>query len=293
VETAGVEPAPPRCKRGALPPELHPQVMRTDGVEPPQREAPRLQRGELTSAQRPLGGVADRIRTDAARFTTSGACRYTTATMSGDDRTRTGGLSPDKRALCSSELHPPRHRLRCRPSGCASSARASVEPFDPIRIDTNAPISSAGGIRTHGLELMRLARTASPLPRRSGRQESNLRSPVPETGGVANSPTARRSTPGGARTRSFRVEGPASSPVRPRGRELRRQGSNLRLAVNSRASCRSTTPEQAEGEGVEPPRPGGPPVFETGYRTWWQSFLVTPAGFEPARRRLRVGSSAS
>jgi hypothetical protein len=25
VETAGVEPAPPRCKRGALPQELHPQ----------------------------------------------------------------------------------------------------------------------------------------------------------------------------------------------------------------------------------------------------------------------------
>jgi hypothetical protein len=35
-----------------------------------------------------------------------GCCRYTTATTSGDDRTRTGGLSPDKRALCSSELHP-------------------------------------------------------------------------------------------------------------------------------------------------------------------------------------------
>jgi hypothetical protein len=32
---------------------------------------------------------------------------YTTATMrGGDDRTRTGGLSPDKRALCSSELRP-------------------------------------------------------------------------------------------------------------------------------------------------------------------------------------------
>jgi hypothetical protein len=52
---------------------------------------------------------------------------------SGDDRTRTGGLSPDKRALCSSELR---------------------------------PRSSAGGIRTHGLELMRLARTAAPLPRK-------------------------------------------------------------------------------------------------------------------------------
>ena len=29
-----------------------------------------------------------------------GCCRYTTATTSGDDRTRTGGLSPDKRVLC-------------------------------------------------------------------------------------------------------------------------------------------------------------------------------------------------
>jgi hypothetical protein len=38
---------------------------------------------------------------------------------------------------------------------------------------------------------MRLARTASPLPRKSGRQDSNLRSPAPEAGGVAASPTAR------------------------------------------------------------------------------------------------------
>src|ERR671925_1237354 len=53
METAGVEPAPPRCKRGALPPELHPQV-RTGGVEPPQREAAGLQPVELTTAQRPL-----------------------------------------------------------------------------------------------------------------------------------------------------------------------------------------------------------------------------------------------
>ena len=54
---------------------------------------------------------------------------------------------------------------------------------------------SAGGIRTHGLELMRLARTASPLPRRSGRLESNQRSPVPKTGGVAISPTASTWSP--------------------------------------------------------------------------------------------------
>ena len=243
---------------------------------------------------------------------------------------------------------------------------------------------------------MRLARTASPLPRTSGRQDSNLlrrtaapaeparplggvasdAAAAPEAGGVAASPTARRkvgrrdllpstgaarcsnafrshplpvgtpashrrgppgrcplplATPNaryGPRTAwasavfpslpwtirrrpnptkhprrdsnpRFRVEGPASSPVRPRGRELRRQGSNLRFASNSRASYPSTTPDQrrqqdsnlraalmplalpcllghaskeAEGEGVEPPRPAGPPVFETGYRARWQSF---------------------
>ena len=55
--------------------------------------------------------VTDRTRTGTARLTTSGARRYTTATTkrSGDDRTRTGDLSPDKRALCSSELRP-RHQ---------------------------------------------------------------------------------------------------------------------------------------------------------------------------------------
>jgi hypothetical protein len=82
---------------------------------------------------------------------------------SGDDRTRTGGLSPDKRALCSSELR---------------------------------PRSSAGGIRTHGLELMRLARTAAPLPRKSGWQESNLRSPAPEAGGVASLPYSQKNKVG-------------------------------------------------------------------------------------------------
>jgi hypothetical protein len=70
---AGVEPAPPRCKRGALPPELHPPKVRTDGVEPPQRGAPGLQPGELADAQRPHEGVADRIRTDASGITTPGA----------------------------------------------------------------------------------------------------------------------------------------------------------------------------------------------------------------------------
>jgi hypothetical protein len=52
------------------------------------------------------GGVAGRARTGAAGVTTPDASDYTTATKDGDDRTRTGGLSPDKRVLCSSELRP-------------------------------------------------------------------------------------------------------------------------------------------------------------------------------------------
>ena len=181
---------------------------------------------------------------------------------------------------------------------------------------------------------MRLARTAAPLPRSvdhkgrvddeglAGRSRTcDLRRPKPA--GWPRSPTTRCNTPGGARTRSFRVEGPASSPVRPRGRELRRQGSNLRLTINSRASFRldytgtnggsrirtcgraphayalATRRHQplghaseAEGEGVEPPRPRSPPAFETGYRAGGSPSKVAPAGVEPAPHRLRVGGSS-
>jgi hypothetical protein len=195
------------CRQSFIP------KVRTDGFEPPQHEATRLQRAELTYAQRPLGRVTDRIRTGTREAHDLGCCRYTTVTTKG---TGTIGLEP-------------------------TTSRLTSERSVPLSYVPK--VRSAGGIRTHDLELMRLARTASPLPRKSGRQESNLRSPVPETGGVANSPTARRSTPGGARTRSLRVEGPASFPFDHGGVKLRRQESNLRLASNSRASYRSTTPE--------------------------------------------------
>jgi len=107
------------------------------------------------------------------------------------------------------------------------------------------------------------------------------------------------STPGGTRTRSFRIESPASSPVRPRGQEgsggrIRTCASRVTVArlyqldhagtkaeaaglepARRRTARRHSTalalpksamPPRAEGEGVEPPRPKGPPVFETGYR---------------------------
>ena len=82
METVGVEPTPPRCKRGALPIELHPQV-RTGGVE--SRYAQRYTR-VYSAGSSPVLSVrnetraAGRIRTGTSRITTSDACRYTTTT---------------------------------------------------------------------------------------------------------------------------------------------------------------------------------------------------------------------
>src|SRR5262249_18960685 len=82
--------------------------VRTGGVEPPQHEATGLQPAELAVAQRPRGvrggrpGSNRRLRGSQPRVLPS----TPRPPRSGDDRTRTGGLSPDKRALCSSELRP-------------------------------------------------------------------------------------------------------------------------------------------------------------------------------------------
>ena len=135
METAGVEPAPPRCKRGVLPEEPHPRVRPqapgSPGADPEQRE--------------PCSPPRRVARVSHIGLSADGWSRTTTAE----------GVGVTARGA---------HRY-------SASAR-----------------SSAGGIRTHGLELMRLARTAAPLPRKSGRLESNQRSPVPETGGMAELP---------------------------------------------------------------------------------------------------------
>ena len=79
-------------------------------------------------------------------------------------------------------------------------------------------------------------------------------------------PYDQTSTPGGTRTRTFRVEGPASSPVRPRGHvELRRQESNLRLTINSRASCRlDHTGTRRKGRESNPQGPRAHPFSRRG-----------------------------
>ena len=79
--------------------------MRTGGVEPPQPEALALQAGELANAQRPRerGGRPDSNR---RRRDHDPECLPLYHGHSGDGRARTGGLSPDKRALWPSELRP-------------------------------------------------------------------------------------------------------------------------------------------------------------------------------------------
>jgi hypothetical protein len=81
-----------------------------------------------------------------------GCCRYTTATTMAKKAGTTG-------------FEPATSRSTTERSG-----RAELRPR-----------SSAGGIRTHGLELMRLARTASPLPRSlpGWSRTSGLRFPKP------------------------------------------------------------------------------------------------------------------
>ena len=101
METAGVEPVPSRCKREVLSQSASPKSMRTGGVEPPQPEAPRLQRGEL--------------------------------------------------------------------SPCSASAWIARVGFEPTS-------------RAH--EARERCRSSTAQRNRSGRQESNLRSPVPKTGGL-------------------------------------------------------------------------------------------------------------
>lgn len=91
-----------------------------------------------------------------ARITTSDAAVTPQPPWSGDDRTRTGGLSPDKRVLLPLSYAPKWRGWDSNPRSRAHEAREDSR--------------------------------SSTARCRSGRQESNLRSPAPEAGGVATLP---------------------------------------------------------------------------------------------------------
>src|SRR4051794_33571285 len=194
METVGVEPTPPSLQaRRSSGLSYIPRVrVRTGGVEPPQREAAGLRPAELTGAQRPQrkGGRPEwnRCREDHDLE----CCRYTTATTK---KVGTTGLEPAASRLTSerssAELRPRGHAWRGWDSNPRSRAHEAREDSR-----SSTALGLVGRSRTCGLRL-------------------------PKPAGWPRSPTTSRvmSTPGGTRTRSFRVEGPASSPVRPRGRE--------------------------------------------------------------------------
>jgi hypothetical protein len=97
VETAGVEPAPPRCKRGALPPELRPRGD-ADGwtrTTTARGTAFTARRAHQCSASARKGGRPDSNRN--LEDHDLGCCRYTTATT----RTGTTGFEPAASRLTS------------------------------------------------------------------------------------------------------------------------------------------------------------------------------------------------
>jgi hypothetical protein len=99
---------------------------------------------------------------------------------------------------------------------------------------------------------MRLAGTALPHCA-SARLESNQRSSVPETGGVAVSPTGRH-TPGGNRTRAFPVEGRASSPLDHGGLKKSEALDSNQTLLGISEPCRHghRPPTEAPAAGIEP-----------------------------------------
>ena len=120
---------------------------------------------------------------------------------------------------------PRRHLLTGRPwrlseASCTLGPTlcAALVPSLPRRArrHANPRPSSAGGIRTHGLELMRLARTAAPLPRAEqaatpGKPESPLRRHRKRRLGLA----------GRTRTCDLRFPKPAGQPASPSTRSVR------------------------------------------------------------------------
>ena len=270
METAGIEPAPPRCKRGAPPPELRPRARprrasvaaRCGRVESNHQSSrrPGYSRVSSPGAQRPRGGVTGRARTGAAGITAPDASHYTTVTTGGhfsrrncrlravtrdgDDRTRTGGLSPDKRALCSSELRPLQ--------GCKRKKRFHRFFLD---VSTFAASTPSRRVWLAGVE----PAVSGSRSRRGGQLPySQVSNECPRCAGA--------------------------------GHELQRQGSNLRLAVNSRASYRldyAGTMRMAPA-GVEPApsrvRAGSSADLSYGASMW-------PAGIEPAAPRVSDGRS--
>ena len=181
--------------------------------------------------------ATDRIRTGTSRAHDPGCCRYTTITMF----TRVRGV-------CT------RGGLRGRRSPCFR-IRGLAHPVPASSPSTGCarPRQRTEPGRAPGASESMFPSTRRAL---SGRQESNLRSPAPEAGGVALSPTASRHiSPAGLE--------PAPSGLRARRLHLfdhgdRSSGGRPRTCVSRVTAARladSTTPERSAVRGSNPHPP--------------------------------------
>jgi hypothetical protein len=174
-----------------------PWEVRTGGVEPPRRAATGLQPAELADAQRPRERGD---RPDSNRYREDhdlGCCRYTTATttyeVSGDDRTRTGGLSPDKRLLLPLSYAPGWRGWDSNPRFRAHEAREDSRSSTALRLCKGL----AGRSRTCDLRCPRPAGWPTPLqpdetPGETRTRPSGLRVQRhrPSTTGASTAPAA-------------------------------------------------------------------------------------------------------
>jgi hypothetical protein len=148
--------------------------------------------------------------------------------MDGNDRTRTGTLSPDKRALSALSYAPKLRRWDLNPRSRAHEARE-----DGRSSPTGARKAPAAGIEPALSRVTTARLTDSTTPERHHYCRDAL-----------------SSSPSGLRRGASRFS--------PRGEKRRQQDSNLRDVAALRRSkalpYRSAMPP-GEGEGIEPPRP--------------------------------------
>ena len=291
-----------------------------------------MSRGRVLLPRNPLCGkdrAAGRARTDTAGITTPDARHYITAAKRNGRRDRlpaTGGRDVTVRWLRSQLLPigapasacPRRHPLTGRPWGLVGASCTLGPALCPAlvpslprparrRVD---PVDGAGGIRTHGLELMRLARTAlcSSAELRGDRRHSvsdfsrtpALPSPIDDRGieprSTASSERRLPSRPvvdacsqAGLREAESRARIPAFGGEVPEGVGLQGSARRTRVTgVRDRHPVRLDDRGVARTEGVEPSRLGIGDRVDAVSRPCG----APRAGFEPRILRFRAEDPA-
>jgi uncharacterized protein (DUF2237 family) len=164
----------------------------------------------------------------------------------------TAGIEPASCSVQTSGGTMPRPRRKVRTGGVEPPQRVAtgLQPAELAgaqRPQEGRNRGSAGGIRTHGLELMRLARTAAPLPRNLAgwSRTSDLRFPKPAGWPAPLQPGDRR--PWSRTTLARLIRAAPARPARRRKKQHREAASFPRGRGN-----RLRIPDPARTTGAPP-----------------------------------------